>query len=130
MRFIYSLIRFVPDPARGEFVNVGVIIGSEESSEWRVRRIEEPRHVRSVDENALLGAVWSFIDRVEADIDNLDAVHVLPEVELTEDWLWRLHADHQNIVQLSAPTPMVARTADGALESVFDLMVADPAVRE
>ena len=130
MRFTYSLIRFVPDPARGEFVNVGVIIGSEESSEWRVRRIEEPRHVRSVDENALLGAVWSFIDRVEADIDNLDAVHVLPEVELTEDWLWRLHADHQNIVQLSAPTPMVARTADGALESVFDLMVADPAVRE
>ena len=34
MRFVYSLVRFVPDPARGEFVNVGAIAGSEESSDW------------------------------------------------------------------------------------------------
>ena len=25
MRYLYSVVRFVPDPARGEFVNVGAI---------------------------------------------------------------------------------------------------------
>jgi len=133
VRYIYSLIRFVPDPARGEFVNVGAIVGSEESSEWQVRQIENPKRARAIDENASLDAVWSFIDRVGVDIDNFEAAAQSlfgPDVELTEDWLWRLHADHQNIVQLSAPVPMVAESADEALESVFDLMVLDPAVRE
>lgn len=133
MRFIYSLIRFVPDPARGEFVNVGAIVGSEESSEWQVRQIENPRRARAIDENASLDAIWSFIDQVGAEVDNFDeATQSLfgPEVELTEAWLWRLHADHQNIVQLSPPAPMAAESADEALESVFDLMVLDPAVRK
>ena len=132
MRYVYSLIRFVPDPARGEFVNVGAIVGSEESSEWQVRQVENPRRARAIDENASLGAVWSFIDRVGVAVDDFEASTQSlfgPEVELTEDWLWRLHADHQNIVQLSAPAPMVAESADDALESVFDLMVLDPAFR-
>ncbi|MCQ3806708.1 MAG: DUF3037 domain-containing protein [Acidimicrobiia bacterium] len=123
----------MPDPARGEFVNVGAIVGSEESSEWQVRQIENPKRARAIDENASLDAVWSFIDRVGIEIDNFEAATqslLGPDVELTEDWLWRLHADHQNIVQLSAPVPMVAESADEALESVFDLMVLDPAVRK
>ena len=131
MRYIYSLIRFVPNPARGEFVNVGAIVGSEESSEWQVRRIENPKRARAMDENASLGTVWSFIDRVGVDIDSFEAATQLlsvSDVELTEDWLWNLHADHQNVVQLSAPVPMVAESADDALEIVFDLMVLDPAV--
>ena len=133
MRYIYSVIRFVPDPARGEFVNVGAIVGSEESSEWQVRQIENPVRARAIDEHASLDAVWSFIDRVGVDVDNFEAgTQSLfgPEVELTEEWLGRLHADHQNIVQLSAPAPMVAESADDALERVFDLMVLDPAVRK
>lgn len=133
MRYIYSLIRFVPDPARGEFVNVGAIVGSEESSEWQVRQVENPRRARAFDENGSLGAVWSFIDRVGAEVDNFEALTQSlfgPEVDLTEDWLWQLHADHQNIVQLSAPAPMVAESADDALESLFDLMVLDPAVQK
>ena len=27
MPYTYSLVRFVPDPARGEFVNIGAIAG-------------------------------------------------------------------------------------------------------
>ena len=133
MRFIYSLIRFVPDPARGEFVNVGAIVGSEASSEWQVRQIQNPMRARAIDEQGSLGAVWSFIDRIGVEIDNFEATTQSmfgSDVELTEEWLWRLHADHQNIVQLSAPTPMIAESADDALEQVFDLMVLDPAVRK
>ena len=133
MRYVYSLIRFVPDPARGEFVNVGAVVGSEESSEWEVRQIENPVRARAIDEHATLDAIWSFIDRVGVDVDKFEAstqTLLGPDVELSEEWLWRLHAEHQNIVQLSAPVPMVAESADEALERVFDLMVLDPAVRK
>lgn len=133
MRYVYSLIRFVPDPARGEFVNVGAIVGCEVSSEWQVRQIQNPMRARAIDEHGSLEAVWSFIDRVGVHIDDFEAATQSlfePGVELTEEWLWQLHADHQNIVQLSAPTPMVAESADGALEQIFDLMVLDPATRK
>jgi hypothetical protein len=50
VRHIYSVVRFVPDPARGEFVNVGAIVGSEESSEWGLRQIENPVRARAVDD--------------------------------------------------------------------------------
>lgn len=133
MRYVYSLIRFVPDPARGEFVNVGAIAGSEESSEWQVRQIENPVRARGVDDSRSLDAVWSFIDSIGAQMDAYEqALSSLfePNAELTEAWLVKLHADHQNIVQLSPPAPMVAESAEDALDRVFELMVLDPALRE
>lgn len=134
MRYAYSLIRFVPDPARGEFVNVGAIVGSDESSEWQVRQIQNPVRARAIDAHGSLDAVWTFIDRVGAELDRFEAsLHQSlfgPETELSEEWLWQLHADHQNIVQVSTPTPMVAESADDALERIFDLLVLDPAVHK
>ena len=134
MRYVYSLVRFVPDPARGEFVNVGAVVGSDESSEWQVRQIENPVRARAIDEQRSLSAVWSFMDRIGVEVDrfesSLNQLLRAPEVELNEEWLWRLHADHQNIVQLSAPTPLAAESADDALDRVFSLMVLDPAVRQ
>lgn len=127
------MIRFVPDPARGEFVNVGAIVGSEDSSEWQVQQIRNPARARAIDEHATLEAVWSFIDRLGGDIDRFDrSMESLceAEVELDEAWLQKLHADHQNIVQLSPPTPMVADSVSDAIERVFDLMVLDPSVRK
>jgi hypothetical protein len=133
MRFVYSLIRFVPDPARGEFVNVGAVVGSDESSEWEVRQVENPVRARALDDRSALDAVWAFIDSVGNQIDEFEqgsASLFGPSIELSEDWLERLYRDHQNIVQLSAPTPMVADSADEALERIFDLLVLDPAQRK
>jgi hypothetical protein len=37
VKYVYSVVRFVPDTFRGEFVNVAVIAGYEETGEWLVR---------------------------------------------------------------------------------------------
>jgi len=132
MRFVYSVVRFVPDPARGEFVNVAAIVGSEESSEWAVRQVENPVRARAIDQLRTLDAVWTFLDAVGRDIDRYSEDHASlfePEQELSENWLLALHAEHQNIVQLSPPTPMLADSADDALDVVFEQMVLDPAYR-
>ncbi|MDE0169718.1 MAG: DUF3037 domain-containing protein [bacterium] len=129
MRFIYSLIRFVPDPARGEFVNVGAIVGSELSSEWQLRQVSNPARARALDDERSLDVVWAFCNRVGTDIDRFDeSLYSLfdPEVELSEDWLENLHTQHRNIVQLSPPTPMVANSADEALDRLFSQMILDP----
>jgi hypothetical protein len=132
MRFVYSVVRFVPDPARGEFVNVGAIAGSEESSEWQVRQVENPMRARAVDERKTLEAVWAFLDSIGYQIDEFDrGMETLldTEVELSEAWLRELCSRHRNIVQLSPPTPILANSADEALDRVFEHMVVDPAQR-
>jgi hypothetical protein len=130
MKYVYSVIRFVPDPSRGEFINVGAIAGSEESSEWEIRQIENPVRARGLDDHGTLDAVWSFIDRVGHEIDDFEhATTTLlgPNRELSEEWLEELHRRHRNIVQLSPPVPVIAESASEALERVFNLMVEDPA---
>jgi len=132
MRFLYSLIRFVPDPGRGEFVNVGAIVGSD-SSGWQIRQIENPVRARRLDDNSLLDGVWSFMDRVGSKIDQYEQESESlfgPGMELGEDWLDTLYRDHQNIVQLSPPTPVAAESADEAMDRIFELLIVDPASRK
>jgi len=134
MRYSYSVIRFVPDPAKGEFVNVGAIVGSDESSEWTVRQVANPIRARHLDERDALLAVWAFIDQLGRQVDayedviqgmSLDTIGPPP----SEDWLAELHARHTNIVQLSPPLPMIADTLEDALDTVFAELIVDPAKR-
>ena len=39
MPYFFSLLRFVPDTARGEFVNLGAIAGDSEVVDWELRLI-------------------------------------------------------------------------------------------
>lgn len=129
MRCTYSVVRFVPDPARGEFINVGVVVGSEDSSEWQVRQIDNPVRARYVDEGGVLTAAWEFIDELGREIDDYEQSFdqlLEPEVTVSEDWLWELHRRHRNIVQLSEPTPMAAESVESAVERIFDMMLVDP----
>lgn len=130
MRCIYSIVRFVPDPARGEFVNVAAIVGSEESSEWGYRQLDNPVRARHLDESDSLVAVWQFLNRVGREIDQHEEgvtslLSSTPQL-LSEDWLWKLQDDHQNIVQLSTPTPMVAENVEEALSTIYEEMILDP----
>ncbi len=133
MRFVYSVVRFVPDPARGEFVNVGAIVGSEDSSQWEFRQVANPVRARAIDDRKALEAVWAFLDRVGREIDQHERTMetLLPATTaLSEAWLERLYVEHRNIVQLSPPAPMVASTAEEALDRVFEHLVVDPAQRK
>ena len=130
MKYWYSVVRFVPDPARGEFVNVAAIVGSEESSEWEVRQVENPVRARALDEHGVLDSVWTFIDRIGRDIDLYEeslTTLLEPNVMPSAAWLSTLSDRHRNIVQLTQPVPLVAEDIQDALDIVFDEMIIDPA---
>jgi hypothetical protein len=114
MRYVYSIVRFVPDPTRGEFINVGVIVGSDQNSDWKSRRVKNPRRAERLDDRGTLKAVWRFLDRV--DENN----------RMSESELKQLFMDHRSIVQLSPPTPMVASSAEEALDNLFEDFIVDP----
>lgn len=132
MRFVYSVVRFVPDPAREEFVNVGVIVGSEELGQWEVRQVENPTRARRFDDRGSLPAAWRFLDWVGRVLDQFEQAQDTlfePQLEPTEEWLRSLRAQHRNVVQLSRPRPVAARDLQEAVELVFSELVVDPKFR-
>jgi hypothetical protein len=130
-RYVYSLVRFVPDPVRGEFINVAAVIGSEETGEWDVRQVSNLRRARALDEHRTLPAVTGVIEDLTGTVDAfLDASEAGEEIstesEPTEEWLRVLSDAYRHVVQLTPPAPLVAASADEAMNIVFDELVVDP----
>ncbi len=134
MRYMYNVIRFVPDPIRGEFVNVGLLAGSDESSEWDIRTVESLRRARSLDEKGLLPLVWHFVDDIGRKVDRYtEAIQTnLFEVDderLTEEWLTQLSEEARNVVQFSTPSVIVADDIDEAVNVLFEQLIVEPEAR-
>lgn len=125
-RYLYSVVRCVPDPRTGEFVNVGAIVGSPETSDWALRQVSSESRVRKMAGVKELEAVHGFLARVGERIDEANESVDAGAEPLTSTWLHQLHHDHRNVVQVSAPTPVVASDAESALDVIFDRLIIDP----
>lgn len=129
-RYLYSVVRCVPDPRTGEFVNVGAIAGDPTTGDWLIRQVSNSSRVRKLADPSILAAVHGWIAWVGKQLD--DQLILLDEgtgEPLGEDWLESLFQEHRNVVQLSKPAPIVADTSEEALSTVFDQMVIDPSPR-
>lgn len=126
-RFLYSLVRCVPDPRTGEFINLGAIAGDPTTGEWSLRQVGNESRARKLGGTNQLEAVHGFLARVGEQIDlQMNNLEMGEEVALSEDWLFNLYSDHRNIVQLSKPEPIIAINAEEALDVVFRQMIIDP----
>lgn len=125
MAYTFSLIRFVPDPGRGEFVNIGAVAGDDETGDWAVRWISNYQRARALDPGGLLPAAKAFTGELDERVLALERLPVGDE-PFSEAVLERLAADMGNIVQLSDPAPLVADSAEAALDLVFDRLIVDP----
>ncbi len=129
-RYIYSVLRFVPNVASGEFVNIGAVAGCDVLSDWAVRTVSSHTRAKKLDDRHLLAKVFEHIGTIEdlcgssdgTDTDDGDAAVIL----MNETMLQKVRSDWQNMVQLSEPTPIVADSADGALDAVFAQQIIDP----
>ncbi|HLI31421.1 MAG TPA: DUF3037 domain-containing protein [Solirubrobacteraceae bacterium] len=126
MDFQFSVIRFVPDPARGEFVNIGAIAGSDQARDWKLRLVSSLSRAKAIDDRAALPAAMACAAELE---DHIAALEQLPGTggpEAVSVCMLRARAaEMQNIVQLSAPAPVAADSAEDALDLIFDQLVLD-----
>ena len=129
MRYVYSVVRFVPDALRGESVNVGIVVGSDDTSEWELRVVDNARRARALDDRRLLPAVFNFIDDLGRRLDDYsDAMQgsERPEESISEEWLHGISERSQNVVQLSFPAPIIAEGINDAFQRLFPQFVVEP----
>lgn len=128
-KYLYSLVRCVPEPRTGEFVNIGAVAGDPESGDWTVRQVENLQRARRLADVNTIDAALYFINRIGSQVDAQERLQDDGEVadELTEAWLNKLHGDLNNVVQISRPLPVIASDAEAALDVVFANLLIDPA---
>lgn len=111
----YWVIRYVPNIARGEFQNIGVICGSDDADwtagfDWAyLNRRTIPRDVRE-------WAEW-FAREVNSH-DRLADDH-----EFTRAWVEGIRERQANAIQLAPPQPILAANARAAAELLYPLLV-------
>lgn len=124
-KYIYSLVRCVPEPRTGEFVNVGAIVGRPDGRDWAVRRVSSDKRALRLGGAEPMAAVHAFLARLEEQLDlqqELDAA----DFGLDQSWLAQLHQDHRNVIQLTPPAPLVAEDAETGLDILFGRLIIDP----
>lgn len=125
MSYFFSMLRFVPDAARGEFINLGAVVGDDQQQDWELRLISNFTRARAIDAKGFLPIALTFAGELEERLPTEDA-----EADLDRDRLTRMALEMNNVVQLSMPTPIVADDASSALDTIFEELVLDPASRQ
>ena len=133
MRYTYTIIRFVPNPGTGEFVNIGAVVGSDIADDWSglfATNLDRAKKLNPQVERAVLLAAADFMDELSREIDNTaDYSGGLFGESLMESALEDLYRDQRNIIQFSNPAPIIADTAEEAARRLFEYHVYDPARR-
>ena len=137
MRHIYSIIRFVPDPANGECVNLGLLAGSEDSEEWTLRTVTQRTRARQLGGAEALPGVVSYLERLTAKLEAYSNAHAGGQLSLmvnrdllSETWLAELASEQRGIIQFSAPQPVDVESAEAAVEMLWDELIVEPSRRE
>lgn len=130
MTYHYSLLRFVPDPARGEFINLGILAGDDDARDWELRLVQNLRRLKAIDDKDALSLALAFAAQLE---NHIVASEQLPDTTavapISMKWLATLAGEMQNVVQLTEPAPMVADSAEEALDTLFAEFIVDPAAQ-
>lgn len=126
MRYDYWVVRYVPDPIRGEFVNIGVIAGRDQ--DWSMRRVTNLRRASRIGGSAVV--TDPFLHRIEDAIQRqlIEVESLMPSdlsVTFGKGRLEDLRQRMNNIVQISESRPVVATSSEEAADLAFELMVVD-----
>lgn len=124
MSLSFSVIRFVPDPAKGEFVNIGAIAGDDATGDWELRLVSSPKRAKALDQLGVLAQAMAFAAGLQDHIAALEELAPTTK-QISTEFLTRCSSEMQNIVQLTPPAPVAADSADLALELIFDHLVLD-----
>lgn len=136
-RYMYTTMRVVPSVAAGEFVNLAVIAGSDDSGQWAIRLLSDEARARRFCGAEALAAGHDVIAHLGEQIDLHDLMvegfegteggrYYELASQVSERWLHDLHVAYQRGVQFSAPAPVLAETVDDALDLVFPRVTVQP----
>nr|WP_181062924.1 DUF3037 domain-containing protein [Pseudoclavibacter sp. RFBI5] len=126
MLYRYWIIRFVPNVARGEFTNIGIVCGRD-GGDWHARfetRGARATGVTQADLQTVGPWLRWFQHNIENGVSDLDAT--------TSEWLEQLRVRQANTLQLAQPLPIDVTSAVEGVDLLFPHLVerADTRVRD
>ena len=128
--FSYSIFRFVPDPVRGESINLGVIVVSDEEGASRCEFLSGFRQkISALAPDANLGLVERAVEDFAQRFDPFYRPTLFGEGDPRIGSTAQLHAlagTMKNQFQLSPPRAYRAAGLDDAVKELFDEFVSPP----
>lgn len=128
MSYQYWIIRFVPNVARGEFTNIGIVCGSDDRGDWAVgfdSRSVRNRGSFSSDLRELSNWTAWFRRTIES-----HSSQTLDEQSVSSGWIQQLRSRQSNSIQFSEPAPIDVESARDGVELLFPHLVErEPARR-
>lgn len=111
-RCVYSVLRYVPDRALGECINIGLIVGGDD--DWQYVEISPLKRLR-------------WFHRASADMAHESVQEIVQDVTSLErlTW-WHTHA-YAGIVAVSQPMPISAASTAEAAAFIRDVFVKEAA---
>ena len=107
MSYIFSIVRFVPDQLRGEYVNVAAVLGDESSDlPWSILALENWDRAKALDPDAMLVA-REVVQDLPAELDSIEG-------ESRREVLTELGTRYGRLLQVTAPTVLDLPEYDGA----------------
>lgn len=126
-KYQYSIIRFVPSPIRGEFVNLGLIVGSDQTDEWLIDVVGSRSRATKLDDENVFPMVAADLQRLQSNIESYSDPDMFgASVDLSLSWLRELSRDSQNLLQFSTPKTVLATSAQEAMEKLWNRLVSEP----
>jgi len=130
MNYHYWLLRYVPDAVRGEAINVGVVVGRD-NGDWAMKRVRSYRRANRLGGNAARMTPW--LDWLQESISDISAPPLLDlpnhsTMPLTEAGMRRLALRLNNSVQIAAPRPVSAESAQEAATFLYDHLVVESVI--
>ena len=128
-RYIYSVLRCVPNPNSGEFINFGVIAGDPISNSWSIKVTDSHKHLLKLASSSDLESVNRFVDELNRNIrSGLSSANVSGIVGYSS-WLHKLYNENRSLIQLSEPLPYLANNVSDVIDSIYDIAIIKPRVR-
>lgn len=133
MTYRYWLLRYVPDVLRGERVNVGVVVGSDEADDWAIRKVSSFARANRLGGGDAADVLDGLI-RLEDVISpggswKLPVDARLEPQRISSGWMDRVRRQQQNNLQIAAPQLVRATSAAEAADVLFELLVVEPSPR-
>lgn len=112
MTLQYSVIRFSPRPDRGELLNVGVVVVDPERQDARVSLVEDRHRFRVISNPGLVQSTFDYLSDWKTLVeDGEGAISMMP----ADEWLRQRSDASHNLIELSAPAPILVADLDEAV---------------
>ena len=115
----FQLIRYVPDPVRNEFVNIGVLLRAAEGGQSMVRFTRDWGRVRCLDPDADTQMLEALEIEVGQRLESQPASHPRPITAVLQESL-------SNGLQITESKAFLAETFLAGLEDLMELYVDNP----